>query len=254
MTDDSHFDSSTWLIDSGASNHVTKYRDYLRNYSDYATPRVIKLGGDQRLLAYGEGRVRLRVESSRGDTNLTLTAVLFGPKMRRNLISMASLMLDNWSITATKTVLHLNRDLATLEVPMVDGLFALRARTMTVPAKPQCMLTSSRTLTLQGAHETLAHIDKRRVKEFLTREGIAFKDDKITCTACIRGKMNRASYRSKPASVAPQSLGYISTDLCGPMPTADISGAKYFMNMHDQYSRFNRLFLLKSKDEAITCI
>lgn len=243
-------DRNSWLLDSGASHNICNDGTIIRNYVAYSEPRTVKVGGSQRLQALGQGDVYLLVDSEFGGALLQLDNVLFVPDMRRNLISMAALISADWQITTTKTALHLNRDLATLEVPMDGGLFVLRARPVTVPKNAECMFTTSRNLTLQKAHEILGHINKRQVRQFLAREGIPYRRDQIDCVACIKGKMNRTSYRSKPAHAMPQSLGYITTDLCGPMSTPSKGGAKYFMNLHDHFSKFNKLYLLKSKDEA----
>ena len=245
-----HIDQTSWLLDSGASHNICNDGNIIRNYVAYGEPRPVKVGGAQKLQALGQGDVFLLVDPECGGALLQLEGVLYVPDMRRNLISMAALITANWQITTTKTAVHLNRDLANLEIPMAGGLFALRARSVTVPTNAECLFTTSRTLTLQKAHEILGHINKRQVREFLAREGIPYRRDQIDCVACIRGKMNRSSYHSKPTNSMPQSLGYITTDLCGPMSTLSRGGAKYFMNLHDHFSKFNKLFLLKSKDEA----
>ena len=242
--------TETWLVDSGASHNIARNIAYMQNYTAYKQPRLVKLGGDQLLEALGEGEVVLEVHTPEGSLELELSRVLHVPQMRRNLISMASLMLDNWQIQASRTQLRLSRGLATLEIPVDRGLFALRATPVTVPAECLHIFSSHKTISLQRFHEVLGHVNVRQVKEFLTREGIPFTGNQINCAACIQGKLNRVSYHSKPSSAKPQSLGYLTTDICGRMGTTALGGFEYFMNIQDRYSRFNKIYLLKTRDEA----
>ena len=88
---------------------------------------------------------------------------------------------------------------------------------------------------LQDAHEALAHINKRRVKEFLTREKIAFVDDNVDCDACRQGKQNKATYHSKPGYITMQSMGQvINADVCGPMHPS-LGGHRYFLTLQDGF-------------------
>src|SRR5205823_12882614 len=45
-------------------------------------------------------------------------------------------------------------------------------------------------------------------------------------------------------------LDLVHTDVCGPMQTTSIGGAKYFATFVDDKSRHVTLYLLKSKDEV----
>lgn len=112
--------------------------------------------------------------------------------------------------------------------------------------------------SLQELHEALGHINKRKVKELLTREGIKFRNGDEICEDCIKGKQHRATYRIKPI-LKPTSPGdmdrsqigrLVHTDLCvSPVPSLQ-KGYRYFMAVSEDYTRFRKVYFLRRKDKA----
>ena len=77
-----------WLIDSGASRHMTGYREHLTDLVEKESCLHVVLGDDERYTMKGVGSTSLQLDSS---TPLHLSDVLFVPRMRRNLVSISSL-------------------------------------------------------------------------------------------------------------------------------------------------------------------
>jgi hypothetical protein len=79
-----------WLVDSGASCHMTGRREVLANYKSFAKPCSVFVGGGRKLWAYGVGEVyfalRTGVAGHVIDTRLTKT--LYVPDLCRNLVSV----------------------------------------------------------------------------------------------------------------------------------------------------------------------
>lgn len=73
------------------------------------------------------------------------------------------------------------------------------------------------------------------------------------CDACTQAKMHRRPFSSKHVEkkedekVQPLDIAIVA-DLCGPMRTPSLGGARYFALITDLASRFMWVFLLKSKD------
>lgn len=61
---------------------------------------------------------------------------------------------------------------------------------------------------------------------------------------CVMGKYARSNNRAKSV------LGLIQSDICGPMSTRALSGAKYFVTFIDDHSRKTWIYFLKTKDEV----
>jgi hypothetical protein len=83
----SHVDRNVWLIDSGASYHMTPHREWFSEYEKYDGGDVF-LGDDSTTKIMGHGRVNLLLKYGR---IRTLTGVLHIPKLARSLISVSKL-------------------------------------------------------------------------------------------------------------------------------------------------------------------
>jgi hypothetical protein len=82
-----HVDRDVWLIDSGASYHMTPHREWFSEYEKYDGGDVF-LGDDSTTKILGRGRVKLLLKDGR---IRTLPGVLYIPKLARSLISVSKL-------------------------------------------------------------------------------------------------------------------------------------------------------------------
>jgi hypothetical protein len=82
-----HADRDVWLIDSGASYHMTPHREWLSEYEKYDGGDVF-LGDDSTTKILGRGRVKLLLKDGR---IRTLPGVLHIPKLSRTLISVSKM-------------------------------------------------------------------------------------------------------------------------------------------------------------------
>nr|GEV78163.1 hypothetical protein [Tanacetum cinerariifolium] len=70
------------------------------------------------------------------------------------------------------------------------------------------------------------------------------------CPSCEQGKIKKASHPRKPVPNSKQRLHLLHMDLCGLMRIASINGKRYVLVIVDDYSRYNWVLFLRSKDEA----
>jgi hypothetical protein len=82
-----HADCDVWLIDSGASYHMTPHREWFSEYEKYDGGDVF-LGDDSTAKILGRGRVKLLLKDGR---IRTLPGVLHIPKLARSLISVSKM-------------------------------------------------------------------------------------------------------------------------------------------------------------------
>jgi hypothetical protein len=92
-----HAEHGVWLIDSGASYHMTPHREWFSEYEKYDGGDVF-LGNDSIAKILGRGRVKLLLNDGR---IITLYGVLHIPKLARSLISISKL-----SDVGVKTVIE----------------------------------------------------------------------------------------------------------------------------------------------------
>ena len=80
--------SATWLLDSGASRHMTDdERDFVE-YEDLTVPISITVANGQHLMAKGTGSVRFVLKNGR---TVMLKKVLHVPKLDKKLVSVPAL-------------------------------------------------------------------------------------------------------------------------------------------------------------------
>ena len=79
--------SSDWVIDSGASKHLTPHRQHLRNYRSVEPNSAVTFVNGHQAAAVGQGEVMLRVQTASRCTDVTLQAVLHVPEATVNLFS-----------------------------------------------------------------------------------------------------------------------------------------------------------------------
>ncbi|GJW18405.1 retrovirus-related pol polyprotein from transposon TNT 1-94 [Tanacetum coccineum] len=86
---------------------------------------------------------------------------------------------------------------------------------------------------------------------------LKFQKDHM-CSVCALGKSKKSSHQPKAEDTNQEKLYLLHMDLCGPMRAESINGKKYILVIVGDYSRFNWLKFLRSKDEApeaiIKCI
>jgi hypothetical protein len=82
-----HANHDVWLIDSGASYHMTPHREWFSEYEKYDGGDVF-LGDDSKTKILGRGRVKLLLKYGR---IRTLSGVLHIPKLARSLISVSKM-------------------------------------------------------------------------------------------------------------------------------------------------------------------
>ncbi|KAK3918353.1 E3 SUMO-protein ligase ZBED1 [Frankliniella fusca] len=103
-------------------------------------------------------------------------------------------------------------------------------------------------------HRKLGHecyTDMNKLPEMCTgvpRELKNFKED-FTCEACIEAKMVRNPFNSERRR-ATRPLEIINCDLCGKVSPPTYNNKEYFMVCIDDYTHFEKAYLLEHKDEA----
>lgn len=103
--------------------------------------------------------------------------------------------------------------------------------------------------SLQMWHGRFGHQNKQHVKRFLKERGVNVLDDNAFCAACVQGKQQRSSFRSRQQRAAMQDE-VIHADLCGPMEVDSLGRAKYFLCFTCDFTRYRIVVFLKEKSEA----
>ena len=81
--------SNDWIIDSGASPHMTFESSILHTYKDFETSEPVGLGDGRTVSAIGVGKVKVTTQLHNGERVVCwMTDVLYVPKLTNNLFSV----------------------------------------------------------------------------------------------------------------------------------------------------------------------
>ena len=79
---------SDWIIDSGATQHMTFAKECLADYVEFKQPCVVNLGDNRSILAYGKGTYHVTAELDGHVQPISLRDVLYLPELDKNLLSV----------------------------------------------------------------------------------------------------------------------------------------------------------------------
>ena len=82
------YGSNDWLIDSGASNNMTGFKESFVKLFEHESPHKVKLGDDYQYPIKGSGKSSYKLDSGK---SMMMKDVLFVPGLKKNLLSIFAL-------------------------------------------------------------------------------------------------------------------------------------------------------------------
>lgn len=233
------FSKTSWIIDTGASNHVTGNESHLFDIHDnVACP--VGLPDGKKIVATKKGRVRLF-------ENLYLKNVLYVPTLQCNLISVTQLIDDMHCCVQFASNMCVIQDRHTRKLigtgERRDGLYYFRQ-----PSTVKAISMDGSSSLLELWHQRLGHPSEKVLKflPFLRNTSDILNK---ACDVCPRAKQSRNSF-SLSDNKASRIFELVHCDLWGPYNTVSSSGARYFLTIVDDFSRAVWIYLLIDKLEV----
>nr|GEV81546.1 hypothetical protein [Tanacetum cinerariifolium] len=104
-------------------------------------------------------------------------------------------------------------------------------------------------------HRRLNHLNFGTINDLARKDlvrglpRLKFKKDHL-CSACQLGKSKKHTHKPKTENINLEVLNTLHMDLCGLIRVQTINGKKYILVIVDDYSRFNWVKFLRSKNET----
>ncbi|KIM51513.1 hypothetical protein SCLCIDRAFT_33373 [Scleroderma citrinum Foug A] len=224
------------LFDSGASRHMSSYRDHFSNFKSIVL-KAITAVDKHTFEAIGKGDLTILIPNSSSVTRILLRDILYTPKMGITLVSIGKL------------------DKKLGEIPLTSGLYSLWSsqagrKLFAGVAK------HNEPLTMQEVHERLGHIAPDSICQMIkdgTITGITLDEaheSMGTCDSCEYAKLTHKPIRKLCDPLCQSSLGdEIHTDLWGPSPVQTGGHSRYYASFTDDHTRYTRLYLQKAKSD-----
>ena len=239
-----------WIIDSGATDHMTPHPSYFSSYSPLSGKHHITVANGTHTPVTGCGNVKIQ-------PSLQLNKVLHVPKLSNNLVSIHKLTQDlNCAVTFFNS--HcVFQDLATGRTIGVakeqGGLYYLKHKEDKGNTKQQVFFSDHHTSSeseysqIWLQHRRLGHPPFSVVKSLFPHLFNKVSIESLHCDICQFAKHHRF-HPSNNKSIEPFDL--IHSDVWGPASNINITGAKWFVSFIDDCTRVTWIFLMKDKSEV----
>ncbi|CAL2238106.1 unnamed protein product [Prunus armeniaca] len=244
-----HNASPTWLLDSGASHHVTSKVTNLSDVSTYAGPDEIIIGNGSGLGITHVGSSSLTTPFSK---TFALSNVLCVPSIKQDIISISKFnKQNNTSIELFPDFFHV-KDLSTgavlLQGPNKDDVYEWSSQSL---RQPQAMVGVVVSPNLW--HRRLGHPHSKTLHQVLRSSSIhvSSKLSESLCHSCQCNKSHRLPFgTSSLQSNGPLELLY--SDVWGPAPYSSIDGFSYYLIFVDHFTKYIWLYPLKKKSDVFS--
>ncbi|XP_074318206.1 uncharacterized protein LOC141655000 [Silene latifolia] len=250
-----------WIVDTGASDHMTYDLKILTNVVTLKDPIKVGLPDGSVKLVHQMGTVNLT-------DKLRLFNVFYIPDFKQNLMSVSKLIDHNALSVVFNSTACLFQDLSSKLViakgQRVADLYRfytknsvinksisnviqqlLETRMSSENNKNFCLAAATSSLSL--LHSRLGHLSVNKLK-FVPGLKAVIKHD-FSCETCILAKHHRLPFSicNKRAAAC---FDMLHIDVWGPYKVPSISGAKYFLTILDDYSRNTWTILFQNKDQV----
>ena len=240
--------TTSWIIDSGASSHMTGLSTILTSYRPETSIPDVRIADGRSCPVLGSGQ-------SSATSSLPLLNVLYIPGFPANLLS----------ISAITKALHCGvffyphhcvfQDLDTgrrigLGRENGRGIYELVADSPSTGLQALFALSASSSSLHDSFlwHCRLGHPSFVKFKETLPWLTLS----EFHCESCELGKHHRSSYPSRTGPPTHRPFDLVHCDVWGPAPHSSPTGGKYYMVFVDDYTRASWTYILKSRKEVLS--
>ncbi|KAJ9560140.1 hypothetical protein OSB04_005300 [Centaurea solstitialis] len=239
-----------WFLDNGASNHMTGDKEKFSELNE-SVRGYVRFGDDSRVRIEGKGSIFFICKN--GEKRM-LRDVYYIPSLCNNIISLGQLAQDGDRILMHGLFLWIHDKKGRLLMKVKQSKNRLYKIVLS-HEEPHCFLSRKEESSWLW-HSRLGHVNFQMLKQMRDKD-MVYGLDKIEqpstlCKSCLEGKQTRNSFPAQAIYKAKTRLELIHADLCGPITPPTASGNRYFLLLVDDFSRVMWIYLLKSKDEALS--
>ena len=247
-----------WVLDSGASRHITAHQSILLNTRCITEPITITFGNGEASTATHVGDVMLHTPA----TAFLLKDVLHVPGASENLLSVHSATKKGveFKFGPTKCDMVLNGELVAHAPCTDDIIYYLSGKCERSKTVAPALASAATQETPQLWHERFGHLSYENLARLRARNmvtGITTMADEFKtankaeelCEPCTLGKHHRSPFPPS-SSKTQRPLALLHTDVCGPLPVTSRGGNNYFVTILDDYSKLSLVLPIAHKSDT----
>lgn len=227
--------TSTFLVDSGATSHMTNDREFIKNMEKTDISYTVANG--QLMAAEGIGQLVTK--------NFTFNGTVYVPDVACNLLSVSSICSKGGEVTFTNDEVTIKK----------DGIMALTGQkcsngTYVVDLEKDLANSNEQVMSVV-AHRKLGHLGVENMKKLQKiSSGLKMNfSEVLNCDICKLAGQKSLPFKGHLPK-AQKLLEIVSSDVGGPIEVPTFDGERYYITFQDTYSRFNEVHLFKYKSEV----
>lgn len=246
--------SDQWVLDTGASQHMTSKRDLFTTYKKLDKPIKIKGISNQVVYAQGRGNIEVTMHIFGKNSRGTFMDVLHVPEADRNLISVAKVMQQKLTVQLEeKNAIVYRNGKPVLTATIKGNIYIINCSPISPISEEQVNIVTTNEIQLW--HQRLGHISPGNLRFMIQNnsvQGLSTPSGEIDfCESCTVNKLTRLPFPSG-GNRSYTKLHIVHSDICGPMKTLTHQGNRYFITFIDDFSRKSYVYFINSKDQAFT--
>lgn len=189
-------DEDKWIMDSGASAHMTHHREFFWKFEE-TSKNDVALANKQELPIKGIGTIKIEKLIDGKWYESTITNVLYVPNLKRNLFSEGVLTKKGMKIIKEQDSAKVidKKKIVAYAIRESNNLYAMLFRTI---VNPEANVVSRGDLKLW--HEHLGHVNVKSLREMIKKnlvEGVKMSDvNNFFCKGCQYGKQYKLPFSS----------------------------------------------------------
>ena len=213
-----HAREPIWHLDSGCSRSMTGVKEYLHKFVKEPGPKVV-FGDNSSCPTEGYGSVNCN--------GIVFSRIAYVNGLKYNLISVSQLFDAKYIVQFNDkqgTIFNANKEVV-LIAPRRDDVYVLDMSTL---SKDGTCLFAKATETINWLwHKRLSHLNFKNINNLAKQNkvlglpSLVFAKDK-PCSACEKGKHQRASFKTKQNFSIKSCLHLLHMDLFGPVSPRSI--------------------------------
>ncbi|KAJ0836902.1 putative RNA-directed DNA polymerase [Helianthus annuus] len=246
--------NSHWIVDSGASRHMT---GDLRLLYDVRNIRggYVAFAGDKGGYITGEGSISNGI--------VCFDKINYVKQIDHNLLSVSqicdkkfSVIFDDAGCYVLKPGFKIPQDWVLLSAPRVNDLYILdMSQAITTSAQVTCFVSKATEKESISWHRRMGHIHLRKMNHLVKNNlvnGVPVRSFHLQdiCVSCQKGKQTKKSHPLKKINTVSMPLEHLHMDLFGPMKHKTTFGDAYCLVVTDDYSRFSWVSFMAHKSET----
>ena len=246
-----------WIVDSGASTHMTWDHDVYCEYRELSTPQPVRLGDGRKVNAVGKGTVKFKVmSSSDNEVIFTLTDALHVPEMSCNLLSVRSVTDKGYKMSFhdNKCSIEGKDEKVIAEAQKKGNLLQLQGEAVKATSEECDNVATAASKDIW--HSRLGNLGDTALDKLAAGhsvKGVAIKGDqeRSFCEGCARGKASHVKPKALNQIRATRKCGIVHSDVLGPVSVQSLTGKRFMISFTDDKTRCSQVYFMRSKDEAL---